>query len=73
MKPGSVIVDFAAEQGGNCAMTEPGKVVAHKGVSIIGYTAICRAVWQVFRVSFTARRSLRSSKKCAAKTGRITG
>jgi NAD(P) transhydrogenase subunit alpha len=38
MKPGSVIVDLAAEQGGNCAMTEPGKVVAHKGVTIIGYT-----------------------------------
>lgn len=38
MKPGSVIVDLAAEQGGNCAMTEPGKVVVHKGVSIIGYT-----------------------------------
>jgi NAD(P) transhydrogenase subunit alpha len=38
MKPGSVIVDLAAEQGGNCAMTEPGKVVTHKGVSVIGYT-----------------------------------
>ncbi len=38
MKPGSVIVDLAAEQGGNCALTEPGKVVHHKGVSIIGYT-----------------------------------
>jgi NAD(P) transhydrogenase subunit alpha len=38
MKPGSVIVDLAAEQGGNCAMTEPGEVVAHKGVSVIGYT-----------------------------------
>jgi NAD(P) transhydrogenase subunit alpha len=38
MKPGSVIVDLAAEQGGNCAMTAPGKVVTHKGVSIIGYT-----------------------------------
>ncbi len=38
MKAGSVIVDLAAEQGGNCAMTEPGKVVVHKGVSIIGYT-----------------------------------
>jgi NAD(P) transhydrogenase subunit alpha len=38
MKPGSVIVDLAAEQGGNCAMTEPGKVVLHKGVTIIGYT-----------------------------------
>ena len=38
MKPGSVIVDLAAEQGGNCAMTEPGKVVQHKGVTVIGYT-----------------------------------
>lgn len=38
MKPGSVIVDLAAEQGGNCAMTEPGKIVTHKGVTIIGYT-----------------------------------
>jgi len=38
MKPGSVIVDLAAEQGGNCALTEPGKVVKHKGVTIIGYT-----------------------------------
>ncbi len=38
MKPGSVIVDLAAEQGGNCAMTSPGEVVTHKGVTIIGYT-----------------------------------
>ena len=38
MKAGSVIVDLAAEQGGNCAMTEPGKVVTRKGVTIIGYT-----------------------------------
>jgi NAD(P) transhydrogenase subunit alpha len=38
MKPGSVIVDLAAEQGGNCALTEPGSVVHHKGVTIVGYT-----------------------------------
>jgi NAD(P) transhydrogenase subunit alpha len=38
MKPGSVIVDLAAEQGGNCVLTEPGRVVRHKGVTIIGYT-----------------------------------
>jgi NAD(P) transhydrogenase subunit alpha len=38
MKPGSVIVDLAAEQGGNCAMTDPGEVVKYKGVTIIGYT-----------------------------------
>ena len=38
MKPGSVIVDMAAEQGGNCELTEPGKLVVKHGVSIIGYT-----------------------------------
>ena len=38
MKPGSVIVDLAAEQGGNCALTVPGEVAHHKGVTIIGYT-----------------------------------
>lgn len=38
MKPGSVIVDLAAEQGGNCVLTEPGSIVKHKGVTIIGYT-----------------------------------
>jgi H+-translocating NAD(P) transhydrogenase subunit alpha len=38
MKEGSVIVDLAAEQGGNCTLTKPGKVVESYGVSIIGYT-----------------------------------
>ena len=36
MAPGSVIVDLAAEQGGNCAGTEPGKDVVRHGVTIIG-------------------------------------
>ncbi len=38
MKPGSVIVDLAAEQGGNCELTEPGQVVVKHGVTIVGYT-----------------------------------
>lgn len=38
MREGSVIVDLAAAQGGNCTLTEPGKVINHKGVSIVGYT-----------------------------------
>jgi NAD(P) transhydrogenase subunit alpha len=38
MAPGSVIVDMAAEQGGNCELTEPGRVVVRHGVTIIGYT-----------------------------------
>ena len=38
MKAGSVIVDMAAEQGGNCELTEPGQVVVKHGVTIVGYT-----------------------------------
>src|SRR6202011_6090936 len=36
MRPGSVIVDLAAEQGGNCALTEPGQEVVRHGVKILG-------------------------------------
>ncbi|HYY21968.1 MAG TPA: NAD(P) transhydrogenase subunit alpha, partial [Thermoleophilaceae bacterium] len=36
MKPGAVIVDLAAEDGGNCELTEPGEVVEHHGVQIHG-------------------------------------
>jgi NAD(P) transhydrogenase subunit alpha len=38
MQPGSVIVDMAAEAGGNCELTEPGKEVTVDGVTIIGFT-----------------------------------
>lgn len=38
MKPGSVIVDMAAERGGNCELTEPGKAVVKHGVTIVGYS-----------------------------------
>ena len=36
--PGSVLVDLAAEQGGNCALTEPGQDVVRHGVTIMGPT-----------------------------------
>jgi NAD(P) transhydrogenase subunit alpha len=38
MKPGSVIVDLAAEAGGNCELTAPGEVVQREGVTLIGLT-----------------------------------
>ena len=38
MKTGGVVVDLAAEQGGNCELTEPEQVVVKHGVTIIGYT-----------------------------------
>jgi len=44
MKPGSVIVDMAAEQGGNCALTEPGSTVTRHNVQIIGQTNLAALV-----------------------------
>ena len=44
MKPGSVIVDLAAPQGGNCPLTEPGKTVVKHGVTLIGETNIASLV-----------------------------
>ena len=38
MRPGSVIVDLAAEAGGNCELTEPGEEVVREGVTIVGQT-----------------------------------
>jgi NAD(P) transhydrogenase subunit alpha len=38
MKPGSVVVDLAVENGGNCELSEPGQVVARHGVKIVGWT-----------------------------------
>ncbi len=36
MQPGSVVMDLAAERGGNCELTRPDEIVSHKGVTIIG-------------------------------------
>jgi NAD(P) transhydrogenase subunit alpha len=38
MRPGSVIVDLAAEKGGNCELTQPGKTIVTEGVTILGNT-----------------------------------
>jgi H+-translocating NAD(P) transhydrogenase subunit alpha len=38
MRPGSVIVDLAAEAGGNCELTEPGEEVVREGVTLVGLT-----------------------------------
>lgn len=41
MKPGSVIVDLAAEAGGNCEATVPGKLAKYRGVTVIGKSQMC--------------------------------
>src|SRR3954452_20922166 len=40
MRPGSVIVDLAADTGGNCELTQPGEVVEREGVTLVGLTNI---------------------------------
>jgi H+-translocating NAD(P) transhydrogenase subunit alpha len=44
MKPGSVIVDLAAEQGGNCPLTERDRVVVKHGVKLVGHTNLAAMV-----------------------------
>jgi len=44
MKPGSVIVDLASERGGNCELTDPGKVIEQHGVTIVGLTNIASLI-----------------------------
>ncbi|HEU4616402.1 MAG TPA: Re/Si-specific NAD(P)(+) transhydrogenase subunit alpha [Gammaproteobacteria bacterium] len=71
MKPGSVIVDLAAEQGGNCALTVPGEVVVHGGVTIIGYTDLpSRMAAQSSQLYATNLRHLLTDL-CPAKNGEL--
>eukprot|EP00124_Ichthyophonus_hoferi_P005237 Ihof_evm2s709 gene=Ihof_evmTU2s709 len=44
MKKGSVVVDLAAEMGGNCELTKPGEAIDHEGVTIVGYTDLLSRV-----------------------------
>lgn len=44
MKPGSVIVDIATEQGGNCELSEHAKVIHHHGVTIVGHANLASRV-----------------------------
>ena len=72
MREGGVIVDLAAEQGGNCALTEPGKVVVKHGVTIIGYTDLpSRLAAQSSQLYGTNIRHL-LSEMCKEKDGQIT-
>jgi NAD(P) transhydrogenase subunit alpha len=72
MHNGSVIVDLAAEQGGNCKLTEKDKVVVKHGVTIIGYTDLpSRLPTQSSQLYATNLRHL-VSDMCPDKNGEIT-
>ena len=71
MRPGSVIVDLAAEQGGNSELTEPDKVVQRDGVTIIGYTDLpSRLAAQASQLYATNLRHLLADM-CPAKDGQL--
>jgi NAD(P) transhydrogenase subunit alpha len=71
MQDGSVIVDLAAETGGNCELTEPNKVVQRDGVTIIGYTDLpSRLAAQSSQLYATNLRHL-LTELCPEKDGNI--
>ncbi|MGB8601446.1 MAG: Re/Si-specific NAD(P)(+) transhydrogenase subunit alpha [Rhizomicrobium sp.] len=71
MQPGSVIVDMAAEQGGNCALTEPGKIVVKHGVTIIGYTDLPSRLSKQASQLYATNLLRLTEELCKAKDGQI--
>ncbi|NCX88714.1 MAG: Re/Si-specific NAD(P)(+) transhydrogenase subunit alpha, partial [Betaproteobacteria bacterium] len=71
MKPGSVIVDMAAEQGGNCELTEPGKAVVKHGVTIIGYTDLASRMARQSSTLYSTNLFRLTEELCKTKDGLI--
>ncbi len=71
MKPGSVIVDMAAEQGGNCELTEPGKAVVKHGVTIIGYTDLVSRLARQSSTLYATNLFRLTEELCKAKDGAL--
>ena len=69
MKPGSIIVDMAAEQGGNCELTEPGKIVVKHGVTIIGYADLPSRLPTQASTLYATNLFRLSEELCKAKDG----
>jgi len=71
MKPGSIIVDMAAEQGGNCELTEPGQVVVRHGVTIIGYADLPSRLSKQSSTLYATNLFRLSEELCKSKDGVI--
>ncbi|UBB17406.1 Re/Si-specific NAD(P)(+) transhydrogenase subunit alpha [Comamonas odontotermitis] len=69
MKPGSVIVDMAAEQGGNCELTVPGQAVVRHGVTIIGYTDLASRLAKQSSTLYATNLLRLTEELCKAKDG----
>jgi NAD(P) transhydrogenase subunit alpha len=71
MRPGSVIVDMAAEQGGNCELTEPNKAVVKHGVTIIGYTDLASRLAKQSSTLYATNLLRLTEELCKTKDGVI--
>src|ERR1035437_4772420 len=71
MKPGSVIVDMAAERGGNCELTEPGQAVVKHGVTIVGYTDLVSRLSTQSSMLYANNLFRLSEELCKTKDGFI--
>jgi NAD(P) transhydrogenase subunit alpha len=69
MKPGSVIVDMAAEQGGNCELTVPGEAVVRHGVTIVGYTDLASRLAKQSSTLYATNLLRLTEELCKAKDG----
>ncbi|WP_027014509.1 Re/Si-specific NAD(P)(+) transhydrogenase subunit alpha [Comamonas composti] len=69
MKPGSVIVDMAAEQGGNCELTVPGEAVVRHGVTIVGYTDLASRLSKQSSTLYATNLLRLTEELCKAKNG----
>lgn len=70
MSPGSVIVDLAAERGGNCELTKPGERIVERGVTIIGYFNLAGTA--PYHASQMYARNLTSFLLLMIKDGKLT-
>jgi NAD(P) transhydrogenase subunit alpha len=71
MKPGSVIVDMAAEQGGNCELTVPGQAVVRHGVTIVGYTDLASRMAKQSSTLYANNLLRLTEELCKTKDGQV--
>jgi len=71
MKPGSVIVDMGAEQGGNCELTVPGEAVVRHGVTLIGYTDLPSRLARQASTLYATNLLRLTEELCKTKDGSI--
>lgn len=71
MKAGSVIIDMAAEQGGNCELTVPGEAVVRHGVTIVGYTDLPSRLARQSSTLYANNLLRLTEELCKTKDGQI--